>query len=213
MSLEPWPNLQFSNNLGRAHSVRTLRISKLKTYRTIFLRIFAILVASLALHRVEQFARWYFLAVAVGADLIALWELGLLGNFGVPTPRKQSDRLAVWIVLVCLGAIGWLHNANSWTHEGVFIRPRNIALWKTELILVIALVGPLLHWLASAAWPQFRPMDGQKFALEFALYVNFSGIALVLWTGDAAVSATTVSAVLVLSVLAELTLKASTPAA
>jgi bacteriorhodopsin len=182
-----------------------------KSSRTIFLRIFAILVASIAIHRVEQFARWYFFAIAVAAGLIALRELGFLRQFRFHSKSNQSNRLAVWIVLVCLSVIGWLHNANSWTHDGLFVRPANIALWKTELILVIALAGPLLHWLASAAAPRLRPMDGQKFALEFALYVNFSGIALVRWTGDAAVSTSTVSAVLALSVLAELTLKASTP--
>jgi len=169
--------LEIFRNLGRAHSQRTLRISKLKTYRTIFLQIFCNpgrqpcgpssgAVRPLVLPRGRR-----------GAGLIALWELGLLGNFTFYAPRKQSDRLAIWTVLVCLGVIGWLHNANSWTHEGVFFRPRNIALWKTELVLVIALAGPLLHWLASATWSQLRPMDGQKFALEFVLYVNFSGIA------------------------------------
>ena len=52
-------------------------------------------------------------------------------------------------------------------------------------------------------------MNGQRFATEFALYVNFSGIALVLWTGEAALSMLTLGAALALMVLAELTLYAS----
>jgi len=146
----------------------------LKTYRPIFLRILAVLIASLAIHRVEEFGRWYFLGIGGAAVLIALWDLGLLGHFGLHVPRNQSDRLAIWIVLVCVGVIGWLHNANEWTHEGVFVRPHATALWKTEIILVIALAAPLIHWAASAALPQLGPMNGQRFATEFALYVNFS---------------------------------------
>ncbi|MBK7991354.1 MAG: hypothetical protein IPK05_16470 [Comamonadaceae bacterium] len=52
-------------------------------------------------------------------------------------------------------------------------------------------------------------MGGKRFATEFALYVNFSGIALVLWTGEAAISMSALGAALALVVLAELTLFAS----
>ena len=182
-----------------------------KNYSPIFFRILAILVASLAIHRVEKFGRWYFLTLRGAAVVIALRDFGLLERFGLRVPGNQSDRLAAWIVLVCVGIIGWLHNANEWTHEGVFVRPHATALWKTEIILVIALAAPMIHWLLCAVLPQFGQMNGQKFAIEFALYVNFSGVALLLWTGDTAVSASSVGAVLALSVLAELTLKASSP--
>ena len=105
--------------------------------------------------------------------------------------------------------IGYLHNANTWRDSGLFNRPQDIALWKTELILGISLAAPLAHWLASRLLPRTIAMNGRRFAAEFALYVNFSGIALVLWTGEAVLSWSTFGAALALMILAELTLYAS----
>ena len=89
-------------------------------------------------------------------------------------------------MLVCLIVIGLLHNANTWTaDERGFGKPADIAMWKTELILGIALAVPLLHTLARLVQPDTGGSPGQQFAREFALYINFSGIALILWSGDA----------------------------
>ena len=58
----------------------------MKTYRSIVLRILAILIAGLATHRIERFGPWYFVAIVRTAVLIALWQLGLLDHIGVPLP-------------------------------------------------------------------------------------------------------------------------------
>src|SRR5262249_15903932 len=64
---------------------------------------------------------------------------------------NRVDRLAIWIVRVCLIVIGYLHNANTWTaDERGFGKPADIAMWKNELILGIALAVPLLHTLARS---------------------------------------------------------------
>ena len=126
-------------------------------------------------------------------------------------PRlNRADRLAIWIVLICLIVIGFLHNANTWTADGRgFVKPADIAMWKTELILGIALAVPLLNTLARIVQPDEGGSPGQQFAREFALYINFSGIALILWSGDAALSRALVATLMAWAALAELTLYAS----
>jgi hypothetical protein len=52
-------------------------------------------------------------------------------------------------------------------------------------------------------------MVGRQFAREFALYINFSGIALALWSGDALLSRSVAATLLAWVALAELTLYAS----
>ena len=113
-------------------------------------------------------------------------------------------------MLVCLIVIGYLHNANTWTaDERGFGKPADIAMWKTELILGIALAVPLLHTLARLAQPDAGGSPGQQFAREFALYINFSGIALILWSGDAVLSRALIATLIAWAALAELTLYAS----
>jgi hypothetical protein len=63
--------------------------------------------------------------------------------------------------------------------------------------------------LAGWLLPSLATPSGRRFATEFALYVNFSGIAMVLWTGPAAVSLNMLGAVIILVLLAELTLYAT----
>jgi hypothetical protein len=59
------------------------------------------------------------------------------------------------MVLVCLTVIGYLHDANTWSSDGKgFVRPANVAMWKTELILGVALAVPLLNTLAHVIAPE-----------------------------------------------------------
>jgi hypothetical protein len=50
---------------------------------------------------------------------------------------------------------------------------------------------------------------GRQFAREFSLYINFSGIALALWSGDALLTRSVAAMLLAWTALAELTLYAS----
>ena len=77
------------------------------------------------------------------------------------------------------------------------------------MVLVLALTGPFVHWCLSRMLQVLPPVTSRRLAEEFALYVNFSGIALVLWTGDAGISPGALAAAAVLIVLAELTLHAT----
>ena len=76
-------------------------------------------------------------------------------------------------------------------------------------ILGIALAVPLLHTLARLVRPDAGGSPGQQFAREFALYINFSGIALILWSGDAVLSRALIATLMAWAALAELTLYAS----
>jgi hypothetical protein len=68
---------------------------------------------------------------------------------------------------------------------------------------------PLLHAVLRIALPHRRGRVGMKFASEFALYINFSGIALILWSGETMLSRNLVVSLLFWSLLAELTLWAT----
>ena len=78
-----------------------------------------------------------------------------------------------------------------------------------EIILGISLAVPLLHWLIRTMRPEAGSFNGQLFAREFALYINFSGIAILLWAGDAIVSRSKLATFLAWVTLAEMTLYAS----
>jgi hypothetical protein len=180
-----------------------------KTYPIVIARILMVVLVILGVHVLEGFAPWYFVFLGGAAGVMLLGQLTALPGLGFLTALNASDRLSIWIVLVCLTVIGYLHNANEWVKEGVFYHPLKISLWKTELVLGISLAAPLIHWIAGLFLPWVSRMNGQRFAREFALYVNFSGIALVLWTGNAAIAGVTLCAAVALVLLAELTLNAS----
>lgn len=180
-----------------------------KSCTVIVARMVAMLLVILLVHWVDKFVPLYFIVTAVAAGIMLLALVTPIPGFRFLATLETSDRLAIWIVVVVLGVIGYLHNANVWVADGVVNRPTDVALWKAELILGIALAAPATHWLAGLLLPKIFFMNGKRFATEFALYVNFSGIALVLWTGDAALSVSTLGSVLALMVLAELTLYAS----
>ena len=169
----------------------------------------AFFLVILAVHWLDSFVPMYFVLIAGAAGIMLLSLATSIPGCRFLARLETSDRLAIWIVLVVLTVIGYLHNANIWVSDGVLHRPQDISLWKTELILGVSLATPLAHWLAGLLVPQLVSMNGQRFATEFALYVNFSGIALVLWTGEAALSVLTLASALALMVLAELTLYAS----
>ena len=160
------------------------------------------------LHLVTRFTPWLLVIIGIAAAFL-LTSRSLIG-LGSLARLHRADRLALWMVLVCLAVIGYLHDANTWSSDGKgFVRPGNVAMWKTELILGIALAVPLLNALARMLSPRRAATSGQEFAREFALYINFSGIALVLWSGEAVLSRAMVVTLVAWVALAELTLYAS----
>ena len=173
------------------------------------IRFRAFVFAIVIIHWADSVLAAYFILLAAAAALLAVSLNTAIPGLRFLEHLDNSDRLAACIVLVVAAIIGCLHNANTWRDSGLFNRPQDIALWKTELILGISLAAPLAHWLASRLLPRTIAMNGRRFAAEFALYVNFSGIALVLWTGEAVLSWSTFGAALALMILAELTLYAS----
>lgn len=182
----------------------------MKPLEIIPVRIVMIFLTILLVHWVDHFVPLYFIVVAGGAGIMLLSRAKALPGLDFLDRLETSDRLAIWIILVVLFLIGYLHNANTWMPEGSFLKhAQNTSFWKTELILAVSLVAPAVHWLVGMLLPRITTMNGQRFATEFALYVNFSGIALVLWTGEATFSDSMLGAAFVLVVLAELTLYAS----
>ena len=159
----------------------------------------------LGLHSVAHFSVWWLLAVGLAcALLLASARLPALASL------QREDRLALWLVLVCLTAVGYLHNANDWSGDGAgLLRADQLGLWKTEVVLGVALTVPLLHALARL-WRRHPALDpGRRFAREFALYINFSGIALALWQGEALLSRSVALTLVAWVGLAELTMYAS----
>ena len=177
---------------------------------TALLRLLTVPLITVAVHSVMRFSAWLLVPLGiVAAALVAGTDFAVPG-FRFLSRLNRVDRLAIWIVLVCLIVIGYLHNANTWTaDERGFGKPADIAMWKTELILGIALAVPLLHTLARLVQPDAGGSPGQQFAREFALYINFSGLALILWSGDAVLSRALIATLMAWAALAELTLYAS----
>ena len=141
----------------------------------------------------------------VAAALVASTDFAVPG-FRFLSRLNRVDRLAIWIVLVCLLRDRLPTQRDTWTaDERGFGKPADIAMWKTELILGIALAVPLLHTLARLVQPDAEGSPGQQFAREFALYINFSGIALILWSGDAVLSRALIATLMAWAALAKLT--------
>lgn len=178
-------------------------------HRVAIVRILAVLLAILLVHWIDAFGLAYFAVLGAGAALLLASQFAALPGLPELWAIDVKDRLAIWIVLAVFAVIGYLHNANTWVAAGVFNRPTDVSLWKTELVLSISVAAPLVHWMAAVLRSASRQEGGRVFAREFALYVNFSGVAIVLWTGAAELSLTTLAAVFALAVLAELTLYAS----
>lgn len=175
-------------------------------------RIVAVFLVVLWVHWIDWFGPLataaFFALLAAAGMLLAFTYFPRLPQPPALRALTSDDQLAVWIILAVLAIIGYLHNANAWLPDGAFNRPTDMALWKTELVLCISLTVPLVRWLAAALMPGWGETGGSYFAREFALYVNFSGVAIILWTGEAALSRTALAALLALIVLAELTLHA-----
>jgi hypothetical protein len=171
-------------------------------------RIAAIFLMVLLMHWIGPFGIGYFLLLGAGALLLLVSQVPALAWPKSLHTLATDDRLGFWIILAVLAVIGYLHNANQWLPDGALNRPADVAMWKTELVLGIALTVPLARWLLASLSPAWGKTGGRYFAREFALYVNFSGVAIILWTGDAVLSTTSLAALLALAVLAELTLRA-----
>ena len=121
---------------------------------TALLRLLTVPLITVGLHSVTRFSPWVLVLLGiVAAALVAGTDFAVPG-FRFLSRLNRVDRLAIWIVLVCLIVIGYLHNGNTWTaDERGFGKPADIAMWKTELILGIALAVPLLHTLARLVQP------------------------------------------------------------
>jgi hypothetical protein len=157
---------------------------------------------------VTRFTPWLLVIIGIAAAL--LFASRLFTGLVFLARLHRADRLALWMTLVCLTVIGYLHDANTWSSTGTgFVRPTNVAMWKTELILGVALAVPLLRTMARMLSSRRAAASGQEFAREFALYINFSGIALILWSGEAVLSRAMVVTLIAWIALAELTLYAS----
>ena len=133
-------------------------------------------------------------AAAVGYDP-NLFLTTIEGFVSLLTLEAVVTLSLIWILL-------------RWREQDLSLLSRIPRNWKTELVLCISLTVPLVRWLATALMPGWGETGGSYFAREFALYVNFSGVAIILWTGEAALSRTALAALLALIVLAELTLHA-----
>jgi len=174
------------------------------------LRVFVAAAIVLALHSVTRFSPWLLVGIGAVAALLLLGQGDSVAGLRFLARMQRDDRLALWIVLVCLTVIGYLHNSNSWGPDGKgFLRAGDVSLWKTELVLGVALAVPLINTLLRFAHPVQTAPVGRQFAREFALYINFSGIALALWSGDALLSRSVAATLLAWVALAELTLYAS----
>src|SRR5262245_37151318 len=140
---------------------------------TALLRLLTVPLITVGVHSVTQFSAWLLVPLGiVAAALVASTDFAVPG-FRFLSRLNRVDRLAIWIVLVCLIVIGYLHNANTWiADERGFGKPADIAMWKTELILGIALAVPLLHTLARLVQPDAGGPAGQQFARDVARYVN-----------------------------------------
>jgi hypothetical protein len=174
------------------------------------LRLATVPLVVVALHSVAQISVWALAVLGIVAALLLV--SGQIAIPGLPFLSRlgRADRLAAWMVVVCLAVIAYLHNTNSWSPDGAgFMRPGDVSMWKTELILGVALTVPLLNTMIRIARPRLGMIPGQQFAREFALYINFSGIALILWSGDAVLSWAMMVTLLAWIALAELTLYAS----
>ncbi|HOW46523.1 MAG TPA: hypothetical protein P5163_05440 [Rubrivivax sp.] len=164
------------------------------------LRVMVAAALLVMLHAVDRLPAWWL--ALIGAASLALWVRG--------ARLRRDQRLALWIVLAVMLIIGYLHNANTWQPDGKgLLRPTETGLWKTELVLAVALAVPLIHTVGHRLRPRLAVPSGQLFAREFALYINFSGIALALWDGDARLSQAIGATLLGWVALAELTLFAS----
>jgi hypothetical protein len=174
------------------------------------LSVLAVPFVVLTLHSINRFMPWYFLILVAAALVLMLGPRLRTPGLRLLSTLNGSELQAAWIVLICLAVIGYLHNRNVWTREsGSFHRAANTSLWKMEIILGISLAVPLLHWLIRTMRPEAGSFNGQLFAREFALYINFSGIAILLWAGDAIVSRSMLATFLAWATLAELTFYAS----
>jgi len=180
-----------------------------RLYRAL-LRVFLAAAVVLVLHSVTRFSPWWLVGIGAVAALLLLGQGDSVAGLRFLARMQREDRLALWIVLVCLTVIGYLHNSNSWGPDGKgFLRAGDVSLWKTELVLGVALAVPLINTLLRFAHPVQTAPVGRQFAREFALYINFSGIALALWSGDAVLSRSMAATLVAWAALAELTLYAS----
>ena len=178
--------------------------------RRALLRLFVAAAVVLVLHSVTRFSPWLLVGIGAAAALLLLVQAYGVARLRFLARVQREDWLALWIGLVCLTVIGYLHNSNSWGLDGKgFLRAGDVSLWKTEMVLGVALAVPLIHTLLRVVRPEADPVAGRQFAREFALYINFSGIALALWSGDALLTQSVVVTLFAWVALAELTLYAS----
>jgi hypothetical protein len=125
------------------------------------MRLAVVAAIIVVLHLVTRFTPWLLVIIGIATALLlasrSVTGLGFLARL------HRGDRLALWMVLVCLTVIGYLHDANTWSSDGKgFVRPANVAMWRTELILGVALAVPLLNTLARMLSPRREATSGRE---------------------------------------------------
>ena len=178
-------------------------------FNSFFVGALALTLLMVLVHSITQISPLFFIIIACSGLLILVSNFKKIPGFNFLSTLNQRDQSVIWLTLIVLGIIGYLHNANTWIADGLFRRPLNIALWKSELVLGISLFITISHWTLSFLTHKKNLIKSKEFAIEFAFYVNFSGIALLLWSGDTTLSFSTLLASLTLIALVELTLYAS----
>ena len=85
------------------------------SHRRALLRLLTVPLITVGVHSATRFSAWLLVPLGiVAAALVAGTDFPVPG-FRFLSRLNRVDRLAIWIVLVCLIVIGYLHNANTWT--------------------------------------------------------------------------------------------------
>ena len=178
-------------------------------FSSIIVSALALILLLVLVHSIKQISLLFFIFIASSGMLVLVSNFRKIPGFNFLSNLNQRDQSVIWLTLIVFSIIGYLHNENTWVADGLFQQPTNIALWKSELVLGISIFLSISHWALTVLTDKHNLVKSKQFAIEFAFYVNFSGIALLLWSGDSALSFTTLLASLALIALVELTLYAS----
>jgi hypothetical protein len=112
------------------------------------LRLLTVPLIIVGVHSVTRFSPWLLVPLGIVAAALNAGTDFAVPGFRFLSRLNRVDRLAIWIVLVCLIVIGYLHNANTWTaDERGFGKPADIAMCYKQRFRVYR---PINHALAAA---------------------------------------------------------------